>query len=107
MWLVSHISDADRLVAMGFSKVKNWHAKNPWEFHDTMYEYSAYEIELESCIDEICSEMEEYEFTLSDLKKVMSYEELEKRYFDYLDRGYEIWNERVAIDTLEDLWRKA
>lgn len=85
----------------------NWWANNPWEYHDTAYEYDAYDIEAQKFIEDLCCELEEQDWGIADLKFAYTYDELEKLFFDYLDRRFEVWNGRQAIDSLEELWRKS
>lgn len=87
--------------------MKNWWANNPWEYHDTPYEYDAYDIEVEKFVEDTCCDLEESDWNMSDLKKAYTYEQIEKMFFDFLDRRFEIWNGRLAIDSLEELWRKS
>lgn len=86
--------------------IKKW-ASDPWKFHDTTYEYAAYDIEAEYFVEDLCCDLEQQDWGMADLKKVYSYLEIEKMFFDYLDRRFENWDGRKALDAIEELWRKS
>ena len=111
MWLVSHISDVDRLVVLVVREMKFYKKSSPEdEYYPYSYLYQVYDKVMNRYLDSLLDQIEtDHDVTLADLKRSMSFDEFARGWFEWLGDFYEDYDGKqaeLALEEVEREWRK-